>query len=435
MWSMKTLKSFAMPGAVVLLCTAVLAYSGWLTLPLPALTFLSYCGVLGGMLLAWRFHSSRVFLCLFVLLLAHLAMPALTAGSQPGPAALTVLRALSFLVPLNYVLLSLMEERGLTTSSITPVAVFIFIETVVVSVLWRSAESTPVAVAHLRHPSPIVILPSYSMYILIPAAAVLTAKFLFTKKTVDSALLWSLIAFHLCLRNAASATVSELYLATSAYVLAFSIIENSYLLAYHDELTSLPSRRAYNDATLRLQAPYSLAVVDIDRFKRFNDTYGHDVGDQVLRLVAAKLARVSGGGEAYRCGGEEFTILFPGKKLPEVTEHLEHLRQAIESSEFRMRGQDRRQLTRGPDRRTERAPANRKRKADAIRQLAHSDAPAALSVTVSIGAASSEFEGPNPELVSESADKALYRAKAAGRNRLELASPKRRSKAKTTGTA
>ena len=124
-----------------------------------------------------------------------------------------------------------------------------------------------------------------------------------------------------------------------------------YLLAYHDELTTLPSRRAFNDALLRLQAPYSIAVVDIDHFKRFNDTYGHDTGDQVLGLVAACLARVTGGGQAYRCGGEEFNILFAGKTTDQVVDHLEQLRATVERSEFRMRGGDRRQAARGPDRR------------------------------------------------------------------------------------
>ncbi len=75
-------------------------------------------------------------------------------------------------------------------------------------------------------------------------------------------------------------------------------------------------------------------VVDIDHFKRFNDTYGHDTGDQVLRLVAAGLSRVTGGGHAYRCGGEEFNILFPGKTTSEVVDHLEQLRAAIESRSF-----------------------------------------------------------------------------------------------------
>ena len=66
-------------------------------------------------------------------------------------------------------------------------------------------------------------------------------------------------------------------------------------MVYQDELTALPARRAFNDAVLHLQNNYTVAVVDIDHFKKFNDNYGHDIGDQVLRMVAGKLARVSGG--------------------------------------------------------------------------------------------------------------------------------------------
>ena len=157
------------------------------------------------------------------------------------------------------------------------------------------------------------------------AAIFLLARFLITRKPADSALFWSLAAFFLSLRFTGTTRISVVYSATAASILAASIIENSYLLAYHDELTTLPSRRAFNDALLRLQNPYSIAVVDIDHFKRFNDTYGHDTGDQVLRLVATNLARVTGGGQAYRCGGEEFTILFPGKTTPEVVDHLEQI--------------------------------------------------------------------------------------------------------------
>ena len=124
------------------------------------------------------------------------------------------------------------------------------------------------------------------------------------------------------------------YLATAGLILVSSIIENTYFLAYHDELTSLPARRAFNDALLRLEEPYAVAVVDIDHFKSFNDTYGHDTGDQVLRLVAAKLAGVTGGGRAYRVGGEEFSILFPGKSAKEAMPHLELLRIRNRSGHF-----------------------------------------------------------------------------------------------------
>src|SRR5260221_309408 len=73
-----------------------------------------------------------------------------------------------------------------------------------------------------------------------------------------------------------------------------------YSPAYQDELSRLASRRAFNDALLRLKHPYAIAAVDIDHFKRINDNFGHDTGDQVLRLVASRLSRVSGGGEAFR---------------------------------------------------------------------------------------------------------------------------------------
>jgi diguanylate cyclase (GGDEF)-like protein len=224
------------------------------------------------------------------------------------------------------------------------------------------------------------------------------------------------------------------YSSTAACILAISIIENSYLLAYHDELTTLPSRRAFNDALLRLQEPYSIAMVDIDHFKRFNDTYGHDTGDQVLRLVAASLSRVTGGGQAYRCGGEEFAILFSGKTTSEVVDHLEQLRAIIEASEFRMRIGDRRQVPRGPDRRNQRT-RSLTRKGDAIRQLAKEKPQAPLSVTVSMGVATSTKKKSHADLVLQAADKALYRAKANGRNRVETASASRRRRLTAAGIA
>jgi PleD family two-component response regulator len=178
-------------------------------------------------------------------------------------------------------------------------------------------------------------------------------------------------------------------------------------------------------------------MVDIDHFKRCNDTYGHDTGDQVLRMVASRLARVTGGGQAYRCGGEEFAIVFPGKTTSDVLDHLEKLRATIESSKLHLRGPDRRQETRGPDRRNQRG-RSRGQTGHAIRQLSRATAPASseLSVTASIGVATSRRENPSAEEVIQAADKALYRAKAAGRNRVETAAaPHRRTRTKAAGIA
>lgn len=86
-------------------------------------------------------------------------------------------------------------------------------------------------------------------------------------------------------------------------------------MAYQDELTSLPGRRALKEYLLKLGSEYTIAMFDIDHFKKFNDTHGHDVGDQVLRMVASKLATVSGRGKSFRYGGEEFTLVFSEKSL------------------------------------------------------------------------------------------------------------------------
>ena len=384
------------------------------------------------MLLAWRFHSSRIFLAVCILFMAEGAI-AVWGGAQL-PVLITAADAVAVLVPLDFVLIALMQERGFTAESLKPVGLFLFVETIVVAVLCRTAETRLPSAAHPRHLATTITLPNYTLVIFAAAAAFLLIRFLLIRKPVESALLWTLSAFFLSLHFATNPRLATLYAATAACILFTAVIESSYLLAYHDELTTLPSRRAFNDAMQRLQEPYSIAVVDIDHFKKFNDTYGHDTGDQVLRLVASNLARVTGGGRAYRCGGEEFNILFPGKSTSDVLDHLERLRENIEASEFRMRGNDRRLAPRGPDRRTDRT-RRRTTKGQAIRDLAQPTAPASISVTVSIGVASSAKRQSDPDTVLQAADKALYRAKTNGRNRVETATTPRKAGARAAGIA
>jgi diguanylate cyclase (GGDEF)-like protein len=256
-------------------------------------------------------------------------------------------------------------------------------------------------------------IPQVTLFIWAAALTLLIVHLLHYRKPVDSGLFWSLAAVFAAFQSGIVGRTATAYWATAALLLLASIIENSYVIAYHDELTSLPGRRAFNDALLRLEKPYVVAAVDIDHFKSVNDTYGHDIGDQVLRMVAARLAHVAGGGKAYRIGGEEFCILFPEKSVKDVATPLEELRTAIENSVFRLRGgQERRSAPRGSDRRV----AARSKKAPAPRDLVQDG----LSVTVSIGVAEPGSQTVEPEQVIQSADKALYRAKRSGRNRIEL---------------
>src|SRR5216684_1067097 len=435
------MKSLLTPG-ICLAVVAALLHTGLVT-PSPLLIAYAFYGVVtAGLLLAWRFHSSRVFLALLVLFLAQQAIGYFSQGhiaaSGPGSVALA---AAGLLLPLNFVLLSFQQEKGFTFSSIAPAGLLLFVEAVIVAVLCRPEPSAATQHA-LRHASaaPPLPLPFATLLAFSAAAIVLLARYMLFHKPAESGFFWALSSCMLALRFGGTGRIPTGYFAAGAFILAGAIVETSYLLAYHDELTTLPSRRAFHDALLRLEAPYSIAMLDIDHFKRCNDTYGHDTGDQVLRMIATRLSRVTGGGQAYRCGGEEFAIVFPGKTTSDVLEHLEKLRSDIEGSTLRLRGPDRRQEERGPDRRNQR-PRGRAQTGHAIRQLSRvattpsSLSSSELSVTASIGVATSRRENPSAEEVMQAADKALYRAKAAGRNRIETAAPKRRVRTKAAGIA
>jgi GGDEF domain-containing protein len=428
------MKSLLIPG-ICLAAVAILLHTG-LVSPSVALITYAFCATaIVGMLLAWRFHSSRIFCALVVVFLAQEAIsyfassPAsgFTSGHFPaGSPGSIALAAVGLLLPLNFVLLSLYTERGFTFSSIAPptLLLLLFVQSVIVGVLCRP-EPLVAAARGLRHPVLPASLPFATLLAFAAAAVLLLTRFLLLHKPAESGLLWALAACFLALYFGGVGRIPTAYFAAAAFILAGAVVETSYLLAYHDELTTLPSRRAFHDALLRLQPPYSIAMVDIDHFKRCNDTYGHDTGDQVLRMVASRLAKVSGGGQAYRCGGEEFAILFRGKTTVEIMEHLEKLRADIEASTLRLRGPERRHEARGPDRRNQRA-RGRIQAGHAIRQLARGTPSDELSVTASIGVASSRGANPSAEDVIQAADRALYRAKAGGRNRIETASASRR---------
>ena len=377
-------------------------------------------------MLAWRFHSSRVLFALIMLLLGHRAIEFFSAGRAVaiGPGRIAF-EAIAFLLPINFIVLSLGHERGMSIPAVTPRLVLLFLESVFVAVICRPGETTGPAFLRVAFLSRSLFhwtkIPQLALLAFAAAFVVLLVRLLLYGKPLESGLLWSLVATFLGLQANAVDRIAIAYWATAGLVLVASIIENTYVLAYHDELTSLPARRAFNEALLRLEAPYSIAVVDIDRFKSFNDTYGHDTGDQVLSMVASRLARVSGGGQAFRVGGEEFSILFAGKSMKEVVPHLDSLRSVIEESRFRVRSTpERRSAPRGAGRRMEDKQSTARRKSGRARSLPAEASGGGLSVTVSIGVAEPGPKMREVEQVIQAADKALYRAKKAGRNRVEI---------------
>ncbi|MDH1549652.1 MULTISPECIES: GGDEF domain-containing protein [Pseudomonas] len=182
-------------------------------------------------------------------------------------------------------------------------------------------------------------------------------------------------------------------------MIAAAVAHEAYQMAFRDELTGLPDRRALNERMQRLGRNYVIAMTDVDHFKKFNDTHGHDVGDQVLRLVASRLAKVTGGGRAYRYGGEEFALVFAGKTAEECVPHVEAVREVIANYVMHLRDK-----------------YNRPQDDTAGRQRRAGSSGGTVSVTISIGVAERQADHRNPEAVLKSADQALYNAKGAGRN-------------------
>lgn len=195
--------------------------------------------------------------------------------------------------------------------------------------------------------------------------------------------------------------ISSTMFSLAGVLLLIYLLSASYEMAFKDTLTDIPGRLALESDLRHLGRRYTIAMVDIDHFKSFNDTYGHDTGDDVLKLVASRLQLVGGRAKVYRYGGEEFTVLFKGKLAEDAQEHLELLRSSIEGYEMTLRNQDAR-------------PKNDKL---GSKKRGAKKAKDSVNVTISIGVADSS-ESKHVHEVMKSADGALYQAKQAGRNQV-----------------
>lgn len=165
------------------------------------------------------------------------------------------------------------------------------------------------------------------------------------------------------------------------------------ILARQDPLTGCLNRRAFFErfdlawkAAHERDFPLACLLIDNDHFKSVNDTYGHDVGDEVLRKVAATLQSLHRKTDLVcRFGGEEFCVLLPGCDLHDGKEKAEQIRESIEQLRF--------------------------------------DSPAELVVTASIGVSDLSFGAREPQELINQADKCLYVAKRQGRNQVVLFQP------------
>lgn len=363
-------------------------------------TFSAYAALTAGLFLGVRFRRTRLLLSLLVLALADRGLP-----DMPFPYTRSeriAYHGIALLLPLNIAALALLPERGLfTRAGITRLVMILGQAALLKAAITAAPPAVATAItarfapAFLSSWTPLG-QPALAAFAL--AAVACAAALPFESGQGGRGGLWALALAFLALVRDPATPASTIYFAAAGLVLVASVIESSFLLAYRDALTGLPARRALTDALDRLAGQYTIAMADVDHFKQVNDRYGHDVGDQVLKLVGARLAAVGSGGTAYRYGGEEFAIVFPGKDIEQIREELERVRETIAQRPFQVRGLGRRK----------RKPSN----------LLKRKPRASLTITVSMGVAEARGRLKADDVI-RAADKALYKAKEGGRNRVE----------------
>jgi len=349
--------------------------------------------------LCLRFNRSRMFFAALNIMLLY-ALLAWGLPKMPAGQSELMYLLLCLLVPLYLLVFSELRERGVLTRwgatrfmlILVPLLVgwaLILFEPALLDKLlnYRFTRAVPLHWTTFTQPA---------LLLMLFALLVMNGRLFAQPGAERGALFGSLLAVLGILHFRDVLLLGSLLTNAALLMFVIALIQESWSMAYIDHLTGLPGRRALNEQLLKLSGTYSIAMMDIDHFKKFNDRYGHDAGDEVLRMVAGRIRNVGSGGKVYRYGGEEFTIVFPGKSANDVMDSLEHMRGNVEKSPFH------------PTRKERRKTARKKR----------SSKPRGVSITISIGVAEHSERNPLPANVIKAADKALYRAKKKGRNRV-----------------
>ena len=399
------LLTFGIPATVIIATWFLVPQIATLTPERRELLLSPYLITALGMFLSLHFHRGRPFMALLLLIIFYWCSRSYLSGKSLELALNETYQALVLLLPANFALLAVMRERGLFSTAGR--LRFIFLAGQALFVYWLFRYNFIEILPFIAGNVP--LLP-FLHSLLVPAPAVvagglcfiLTAAVAIHRQTpVESSLLGALTTLFIASNWLNNSEIHSAFCSAGAGIVTLGILRDSYNMAFRDDLTGLPSRRSLNETLHGLGKRYTVAMLDVDHFKKFNDTYGHDVGDQVLKMVARKMMDIKGGGKAYRYGGEEFTILFPGCRSAETIVHLEELRKTIAGYKLSLRSEERPQ---------------KQRLGKELRGKRQENAQA--SVTISIGVAERNESLTSTEEVMKAADKALYKAKNRGRNQV-----------------
>ncbi|MGB0748968.1 MAG: diguanylate cyclase [Magnetospiraceae bacterium] len=406
---------------VGLFTVAVLILFNLLSLPQSMTGFVHavpYVSLFSAMALGYWFHRSRVVFMALLLLTVHWFLRGHYVDTTPGYDALgqVAYAGLAVLIPINVIFITFMEERGIFTEKGVARLAGLALQAIVIAALantdvWLTPETATAVstwAADLLHFRIFekdydlwTFLPQPALHLFILAFGAMLYQVWRSRRApaMEAGLLGATVAVAVALHLVGQGQGSSLFLGVAGLSLLLSMAQDSYRMAFVDELTGLPSRRALENEMKRLGRNYAIAMLDVDHFKKFNDTYGHDVGDQVLRMVAGRLERGRRfGGRPFRYGGEEFTMVYPNLSRGAARERLDRVREDVANASFVIRDKDR-----------------PKDKPEAPQSGADNQT---VSVTISIGVAEPDADHPTPAEVIKGADEALYRAKDGGRNRV-----------------
>lgn len=354
--------------------------------------------IITGLIFSLFFGRSKSFVLLFIPLFFSFYMfyPS-SLGLDGGNDSFWYLFPIT--TSLGFLFIGILQERGLYCFyGVSKVIIMLLILGVTYYTLstfsleFKNALDTSI----ISYEVPIKVNDFTFLISLLSVIFVTTISLLFFENNIEKAPFWVLISLLIPALFFQTKTSFVLFSSLSAIIFIAALLKDSYSMAYIDTLTQIPARRALEESFLKLGSTYSIAMIDIDFFKKFNDTYGHDVGDDVLKLVAEQLNAVKGGGKAFRYGGEEFTILFANKTHDEILVYLEDVRESIAKRSFVIRGENRPKEK--PEKKTKQKNVKK------------------VTLTVSIGVANAPIDGKTPQIIMKKADLSLYKAKESGRN-------------------
>jgi GGDEF domain-containing protein len=353
----------------------------------------------GGVLLGIATGRGRLVLGLMVLALTMAAL--INFGSH------TTFRAVALLLPLNLgVIAWLGETRALSARGASWLGVILLqaaavalVEFLQPAALAASLDRPLVAV----DASPWISLPQVAIFAFAAMLGAHLARSVRRRRPLPAGAIWALVASFLALDTAGSGGPADLHFATAGMLLALGTVLESPPVVHLDDVTGLPASLEFNKMVRRLPRRYALACVEIDEFTTYRDEHGPEVGKKLMRLVAAALTKVGGGGRVFYLMRErEFVVVFRRTSVQAAARHLDAVRRAVEAKTLDV------SVHKQPS-----AGGKTAGKAPVVVERT-------VAATISAGVAEPHSRGADPFKVLRAAEHALENARRSGMNRIAV---------------